>query len=186
MVEARPGVPASDWRLSAEGRARAAQLAAHLVPYAPSRLVSSLEPKAVETAAILGKRLGLGVEIVPGLHEHERRSVPYLGAEAFAAAITRFFATPQERVFGQESAAEALGRFAGALHDITASHAARGPQAILIVTHGTVLSLYAAAATGADAHGLWQALDLPALVVLASTDEPARPYGMREIWSPAT
>ena len=101
MVEARPSVPASDWRLSAEGRARAAQLAAHLMPYAPSRLVSSLEPKAVEAAAILGKRLGLGVEIVPGLHEHERRSVPYLGAEAFAAAITRFFATPQERVFGQ-------------------------------------------------------------------------------------
>jgi len=122
----------------------------------PVLLASSDEPKAVETTSIFSKRLGLSIEIVPDLHEHERPNGPHLDAAAFQAAITRFFAHPEEIVCGAESANRALA------------------GDTLLVTHGTVLALFVAAITAKnsnvypqswdgeavrpDAHTLWRAL----------------------------
>ena len=47
-------------------------------------MVSSEEPKAVETAGIAAGCLGLGCSVYPGLHEHDRTGVPFLGDEEFA------------------------------------------------------------------------------------------------------
>jgi broad specificity phosphatase PhoE len=184
LVEVTPGVPAHQWRLSDEGRRRAEVLAEHLAPYAPVRLVSSVEPKALATAAILGKRLGLAVETVAGLHEHERGSGVFLGPEEFAAALARFFAAPRERVFGDESAAEVLARCSEAVRSVTARPPTAATDAILIVTHGTALALYVAAMTGLDAATLWRELGLPALVTLAHTEAGACPWTLEEVWSP--
>jgi broad specificity phosphatase PhoE len=183
LVAVTPGVPAREWRLSDEGRCRAQMLAEHVAPYTPVRLVSSAEPKALATADVLGERLGLAVEAVAGLHEHARGSV-FLGQEEFAAALARFFAAPRERVFGDESSAEVLARFSAAVGKVTALPPAGAPGALLIVTHGTALALYVAAAVGLDANAFWRALGLPALVALASSDAGARPWTLREVWPP--
>src|SRR5262249_6005844 len=166
------GVPARDWRLSAEGRARAHLLAERLTAYSPALLASSDEPKAIETASILGQRLGLSSEIVPDLREHERPNAPLLDAAAFQAAIARFFAHPEAIVFGAESAAQALARFSHAVSGLIA----RAPAGdTLLVTHGTVLALFVAAVTAksgkngnarprsgegdrSGAHALWRVL----------------------------
>ncbi len=49
-VVVQPDVPAAQWRLSDVGRARCVSLARMLAEYAPTVIVASDEPKAVETA----------------------------------------------------------------------------------------------------------------------------------------
>jgi len=184
-----PGVPARDWRLSDDGRRRAEMLARHVATWVsgPALLATSDEPKARETAGVLGAALGLIPRVVPDLREHDRTGVAYLQGEDFAAAVARFFAHPEERVFGAESAAESLARFSSAVSGLTA---AAPPGDILIVTHGTVLSLFVAATTGADAAAFWRSLPLPALAVLAPRPRAdAAPAGdsswrLAELWPP--
>jgi len=44
-----PGVPANRWSLSAEGERRCLPLAAQLSAYRPHIIITSAEPKAIET-----------------------------------------------------------------------------------------------------------------------------------------
>ncbi|HEU5439841.1 MAG TPA: histidine phosphatase family protein [Ktedonobacterales bacterium] len=159
------GMDANDWPLSAEGRAGAAAFAENLAAYQPSHVVSSVEPKAAETAGIIAARLGVPVETVPGLHEHDRHGMGLLGREGFEAAVARFFASPTELVLGGETAHEANERFWQAVTGIIAR--ADAERDILVVTHGTVLSLFAARAAGADPLALWRSLRLPDAVTFS-------------------
>ena len=110
------GVPASEWRLSDEGRRRCIPLAERLAVYEPTVIVASEEPKAVETGQIVAELLGLPFETAPGLHEHERPTVGFLGThEQFVAQAVRLFEHPGELVFGSETADQAHARFAAAV-----------------------------------------------------------------------
>lgn len=159
-----PDLPAAQWQLSAAGRARCHLLATALAAYRPELLVTSSEPKAVETAAIVGSRLGLDYVVATGLHEHDRHGVPWLDADQFAAQVGRFFAAPDQLVMGVETAHAAHARFARAVDGVVAN--APG-QTVAVVAHGTVISLYVAHACGVDPLSLWQQLGLPSFVVLA-------------------
>jgi broad specificity phosphatase PhoE len=184
-----PDVPAREWRLSDEGAVRARALARHVAIISrPALLASSDEPKARDTAAILGAALGLDARVVPDLREHDRTGVAYRSPEDFTAVVARFFAHPAERVFGAESAAEALARVSSAVSGLIAA-APSGD--ILIVTHGTVLSLFVAATTGADAAAFWRRLPLPALAVLrprpsddGADPSAAAPWRLDALWPP--
>ena len=166
LPEIDPARPAHEWRLSAEGRLRCIGLAEQLAAHRPQALVSSQEPKALETAAILGERLSLPVEPAAGLHEHERQNVPFTSRAEFEAAVRRLFDQPAERVFGDESAEQAARRFETALAPLLA----RPVQCLAVVTHGTVLSLYIARRCGIDAFSFWQRLSLPMAVTLSLPD----------------
>lgn len=155
--------PASAWRLSEEGQRRCYILADRLAPYAPGVLVTSAEPKAIETARIVGARLAKTVLVAAGLHEHDRTGVGYLGKDVFEATVARFFAHPDELVLGRETAEQAHRRFAQAVEGIIAAHAAGN---LAIFAHGTVISLFVANAAGVAPFGLWQRLGLPSFVVL--------------------
>ena len=98
-----PRVPSSKWPLGTEGRGGAESLAAELRRFAPASLASSLEPKAAETAAIIGARLGLGVCVRENLAEH-RRLVGFLQAAEFHASIRALLENPSAVAFGDESA----------------------------------------------------------------------------------
>jgi len=158
-----PGVPAREWRLSAEGRERCEALAERVSVYAPRVIVSSVEPKARETAELIASRLGVAVETADGLHEHERDNVGFLGRAEFEAAVGDFFARPDELVLGRETAAHALDRFSRVVEGALATHRS---GAIAIVTHGTVMSLFVAARTGVDPFAFWRDLALPDFAVL--------------------
>jgi broad specificity phosphatase PhoE len=156
--EVDPALPAEEWRLSEEGRARCAPFAARLAAYDPRRLLSSPEPKARETAELVGAALGLEVSLSDGLRETARRTVPWLKREEFERGVRGLFERPDEIVFGEESATAALARFTTAVDGLT--------EPAVVVSHGTVISLYAAARAGRDPYELWRGLGLPDLVVV--------------------
>ena len=161
-------VPASRWCLSAEGRRRCRALAAHLDAYDPVAIVASEEPKAVETGQIVARILDRPFETAPGLHEHERAVVRDLGSpEEFQAQVAAFFERPGELVLGYETADQAHARFAQAVARILKLH----PDGnLLIVSHGTVISLLVARANDLDPIPFWQSLGLPALAILSLPD----------------
>lgn len=167
LPEIEPGVPANRWRLSSEGRRRCQALAAMLVAYWPAAILSSREPKAVETARIVADRLGLEAQVVAGLHEHERSTAPFVSLQAFEAAVERFFANPDQLVFGEESAAQARARFAAAVDVLRQQHTGGN---LALVAHGTVISLFVAQANRIDPFAFWKRLGLPSFVVLSISD----------------
>jgi broad specificity phosphatase PhoE len=158
------GLLASQWRLSDEGRRRCEPLADRLAAYDLVTVVSSEEPKAVQTGQIVAEALGLAFEAVPGLHEHERAVVKSIGSkEAFQAQVVRLFEHPGELVLGHETADQAHSRFAAAIADVIERHPS---GSLAVVTHGTVLTLFVARANGLDPVPFWKRLGLPSFVVL--------------------
>jgi broad specificity phosphatase PhoE len=157
-------VPAASWRLSPAGAARCVALAERLRVFDARAIASSIEPKAVETATLVGQELDLPVDIVEGLQEHDRHETKLLGDAEYAAAIASLFASPRELVFGRETGAAALVRFDGAVMGRLAALPAADD--VIVVSHGTVISLFVAAHAGTDGLALWKALGLPSFVVL--------------------
>src|ERR1044071_8712154 len=122
LPEINENVPARAWHLSEEGRVRAHGLAGKLMAYQPEVIVSSVEPKARETASILAENLGLEFQEFEGLHEHDRSKSPYYSKNEFQNLVQEFFARPAELVFGSETANEALKRFRQAVDTLLNSY----------------------------------------------------------------
>ncbi|MFT3895485.1 MAG: histidine phosphatase family protein [Anaerolineales bacterium] len=156
-------VPAREWKLSVEGRFRCKRLAERLAKYQPSQIVSSVEPKAKETAELSAKELGLPTSTFEGLHEHERSKVAYLSKGNFEEAVREFFAHPDDLVFGSETAEQAYQRFQTATDSILKKYS---DQTVVVVAHGTVISLYVSRLTGVSDLMMWKELGLPSFVVL--------------------
>lgn len=163
LPEIVESTPAKSWRLSKEGRVRAERLAERLAKYQPEVLISSVEPKARETAEIVGASLQLDVQIIEGLHEHDRTTSPYLARDEFRKVVQEFFLHPDDLVFGLETANEAHSRFSKVVHRI---YDASQDQSIAIISHGTVISLFVGRLTGVSDFSLWNELGLPSFVVL--------------------
>ena len=168
-----PTLPAHAWHLSADGQHRCRPLARRLAPYCPATIVSSREPKAAETAAHVAAHLHTAWRLGEGLHEHDRTHVGYLTREHFDHAVAAFFSHPDELCLGQETAHQARVRFHAAidtiLSDTPAGH-------IIVIAHGTVITLFVAQHTGLPAFPLWQRLGLPSFVVLTLPE-----FGLTEI-----
>ncbi len=159
------GVPASQWRLSHEGKLKCELLGERLRPYSPDIFISSMEPKAIETAQLTAQSLGLSWEIAHGLHEHDRSNLPLYGSQArFEAAVAEFFAQPDQLVMGRETADQAHARFDAAVRAVIAQ---RPEETLALVSHGTVIILFVSRLLGVDPFPFWQKLGLPAFIVLS-------------------
>ena len=156
--------PAHEWQLRPEGAAAASVVATRLVTadYRPTKIVASLEPKATQTGSIIAERLRLPFAAVEGLHEHDRRASGFLSTEVFAARMRDLFAHPDATVFGNESASAALARFAKAVDQIVSEETGD----VVVVSHGTVMSLFVASRARVDASKLWATLGLPSYISL--------------------
>ena len=163
LPEILAGVPACAWYLSESGRVCARLLAEKLIEYQPEIIISSVEPKARETAQILAECLGLEFQEVEGLHEHDRSKSPFYSKHDFQRLVQEFFEKPNVLVFGDETAAQTLVRFRQAVDSVLISYA---DKAILIVAHGTVISVFASWLTGYDGYHLWKELGLPSFAIL--------------------
>jgi len=159
--------PANQWILSREGRHLCIPLVERLARHHPSRIISSIEPKAEETGRIIAKQLGLRFENCPGLEEHKRAHVPFVDEATFVNSLKRLFKHPQQRVFGDESASEAHDRFREAVERLMNSYL---DENLAIVSHGTVMSLYIAHLCAIDPFPFWRRLGLPSFVVLSPCD----------------
>ncbi len=164
MPALEPDVPSRDWQLSDAGRARCIPLAEHLAAYTPTVIAASAESKATETGRIVAARLAAPIEIVADLHENDRTGLGWLDFEDLEATIARFFAEPDRRIMGNETADEADARFAAAVTDVCTRH----PHGnIVIVGHGTVITLFVTRRAGLEPFPFWKRLGLPSLVVLS-------------------
>jgi broad specificity phosphatase PhoE len=164
LPEIEPGQNPHEWQLGEEGRKRSKALAGLLAAYAPQAIISSLEPKAHQTAEIVARQLRLPIETLPGLEEHARRQEPFEDKQCFQEKVAELFAHPEERVYGEETAEEARGRFMRAAESALSAHP---HQTIAIIAHGTVISLFVARIARIDPYPLWQRLGLPSFVVLS-------------------
>lgn len=158
-----PGTPPDEWHLSADGVAAADRLAARLAPLAIDVVVSSLEPKAMETAKVVAAALDVTFHTGDDLHEHRRRTAGYSSEEVFEASIRGLFERRAEVVFGEESGAAAEQRFTNALDALVKAH--RGDR-LAVVAHGTVIALHLEARYGLDGFSVWRRLGLPSYVVV--------------------
>ena len=154
-------VPAAKWRLGALGRRRAESMAASLCDYRANVIWCSREPKAVETAEIIGNTLGVPLRVREGLEEHQRCNVPFFPTtQEFEQAVQAFFAKPCRLVLGTETARQAADRFAAAIEEVLDVD----PADAIVVTHGTVMALYAARVADVQPMSFWRALKTPCVV----------------------
>jgi broad specificity phosphatase PhoE len=162
LPDVRRDMPAAEWHLSPEGVARARALARRLQPNDANAVFTSREPKAIETAEVIAGELGLDVEAVPGLHEHERPRAQMLSRDTFEQSVRNLFARPTELVFGAETADQARRRFTLAVMRLVT----RSISDVMIVTHGTVMTLFVAEATGVEPFAFWKRQEMPFAVTL--------------------
>lgn len=164
----QPGISAHLWQLTDEGIARCKVLAEQLKTYRPDVIVTSAEPKAQQTGALLAEILGTPLETEADLHEQLRKTAPYSANEAdFKARIRELFAKPDELVFGEETANQARARFRHSIDAILNRHPG---QCVIAVTHGTVLSLFVAHVANLDPIAFWESLGMPAYLVFDLPD----------------
>jgi len=160
-------VPAREWHLSIEGRERCLPLSKDIAAYDPQVIVSSLESKAIETAAEVASQLNISALTANGLHEHERTLMPFLSRQAFEESVAAFFARPQELVLGDETADQAYDRFRSALKQVITTYTGKN---LAVVTHGTVMTLFVSRQIGLEPFPLWKSLGMPAFIVFSLPD----------------
>jgi broad specificity phosphatase PhoE len=161
--EVDPDRPSATWTLGSEGREGARRLATEIGPLGVQLVVTSIEPKAVETGRVVAEDLDVQWQTGHDLHEHVRTSTGYLARDDFDASIRRFFAQPSSTTFGDESADAAASRFATAVNAVCRVH--RGTR-LCIVAHGTVMALHLERVYGLDGFATWKALDTPCYAVV--------------------
>ena len=158
-----PSQPSRTWQLSKTGIEHSRLLAGKLTRYTPTVIITSDEPKAIQTGEIIAETFQIECLQFPGLHEQERAGEPFTTQDDFLSKIRMLFEHQDELIFGSESGVQARERFSRAVGEVTK----RFPgQNVAIVTHGTVLSLWIESVTDRSAYEFWQSLGLPSAVTL--------------------
>lgn len=157
--EVEAGVAPSNWKLSEEGRADLERLAVKLTSLSPTVLMSSPEPKAQESAAILGAALGLAVQIDNDLPEHRADRRAFTTQEDFEFDVARLFASPEALVMGEETGLAARERFDRAV--------ARAGDAPVLVAHGRIITLWLSHRLKLDPMTFWKRLGLGSAAVVS-------------------
>ena len=140
QVVIEPDRPVPEWGLSDVGRARAGRIAGSPWIAGLTRIVSSPEVKALETARPIAAACGLSIEVDPESHENDRSSTGFLPPPAFEAMADRFFDCPEESQDGWERAVDAADRIGRAAERAMAGLVS---GRVLMVGHGAVGTLLA-------------------------------------------
>ncbi|MET0727202.1 MAG: histidine phosphatase family protein [Acidimicrobiales bacterium] len=155
MAVPAQGVHPTAWHLDEQGRADAARLAERLeVAPRVGTLVTSTEPKALETAESIATRWGTALVVDERLREAIR---PWIGP-GYRAVAHRYLRG--ELPDGWEPHAEVAGRVRSAVAAATAA-AAGGP--VVVVSHGLALALHLGERLGEafDREHFWSYLAFP-------------------------
>ena len=151
-----PSVPPREWQLGPEGEAQSRELADRLRRFLPFTLVSSSEPKATRTAAIVGEALSVAASVADGLQEYDRPAMAIVPRDEHERVNARVFESRRRAVLGRESADAALDRFAAAIE--RSALASPPNHNLVVIAHGTVIALFVERETGRSAFELWKAL----------------------------
>lgn len=111
------------------------------------RIVSSSERKAIETAEILARHVGLAVEVRERTHENDRSATGFLPPLEFEAVADQFFANPRKSIRGWERAIDAQHRIVSEVSALLGIHDAGD---VTIVGHGGVGTLLLLSLSGRE------------------------------------
>ncbi len=167
LPELSPEIAPKEWPLGEKGLKQAkkfAQFVQDNLDVDPI-IYSSEESKAVDTAKVLAEALGLNLKTNPNLGEIDRASSEILDEEGHVSRNEAIFKKSSEAILGKESADQALERFENGIKEIL-----KDPQEDerLVVTHGTVMSLFLAKHNKEiDAFDIWQKLSCPSYAVVS-------------------
>ena len=91
-----------------------------------------------------------------------RMTMPFTSQQEFNHKVSRLFSEPERLVMGEETAVQASTRFTRAVKSLIARH----PQeTLIIVSHGTVISLFYQSVLGLDPYPFWEKLGLPSYLI---------------------
>ena len=147
QVQIDASVPVPEWGLSDIGRSRALTMLDQPWVGSIRRIVSSAERKAIETAEILAKHLGLAVEVREAMHENDRSATGFLPPPEFEAIADQFFANPHQSIRGWERAIDAQQRI---VSEVEAVLGAADIGDIAFVGHGGVGTLLLLSLSGRE------------------------------------
>jgi broad specificity phosphatase PhoE len=154
-------VPSAAWPLTARGIASTERLATTVAEFAPTRVISSPEVKAVETGRVVATALGLPLEVNDHFAEHGAGPDQFIpDYREFRAMVRRFFDEPEALVFRDESCQAAAARFDSGVLDL----AGRPDDIPIVITHGRIMSSWLANVSGGTAWDIWTALRMPDLI----------------------
>lgn len=155
MAVPEESVHPTAWHLDDRGRADATRLAERL-EVAPSigALVTSTEPKALETAEAIGARWGAPVVTDERLREASR---PWIGP-GYRAVVHRYLR--DELPPGWEPHDEVAARVGAAVSEAMAAAAGRP---VVVVSHGLAVAIHLGERLGArfDRESFWSGLAFP-------------------------
>ena len=167
-------MPAAEWRLSADAPdAIAALRAADVLPESAAWFVSP-EPKAIQTADLLGPE---SYEVAEDLREQERSAAWLNDFDERVIAGLREPDLPA--VLGWEPAAVTRQRVVGAVRAITVRSMLRGHDDVVLVGHGAAWTLLVAALTDSEPDiDAWRAMRNPDHCAIDGA-EVVSPWGTR-------
>jgi len=157
-----PELPPRSWELTAEGREAAEALARLGLFAGVEAVVTSPEPKARDTAEPIARAAGVELSVERDLREAERGASPVDDRVGFVARVDTWLAGAA--VPGWEARDAAAPRIVACIERLLAESSGD----LVLVSHGTVLSLYLAWLRGQERVDLleWETIPLPALAVV--------------------
>ncbi|HET7657966.1 MAG TPA: histidine phosphatase family protein [Bacillales bacterium] len=167
MPDVKADIPSKQWTLSDEGRERSVKLAGYLKQYKARCIYTSLEPKAIQTGEVVSNQLNLPHKTVRDVHENDRTHMKYLPRNEYETIFKEYFANPSKRIVGNETAEDAAKRFDKAVKKVMKEDKERD---IILITHGTVMSLFVNEDNDVDVFNLWNSLQLPSIIELSMPD----------------
>ncbi len=139
QIRIEPDVPVPRWGLSDMGIARSEKAAQCDWAKTLTRILSSDETKALETAAILARASGVEVEVLEHAGENDRSATGFLVPDEFEKAANWFFTNPEQSFHGWERAIDAQKRIVSTVSMVLERHDPKKP--IAFVGHGGVGTL---------------------------------------------
>ncbi len=138
QVHIDPNVPVPQWGLNELGRSRAEAFAGWAGLGHTTQIVCSAERKAIDTAELISKAVGVRMEVCERMHENDRSATGFLEPEEFEAVVNEFFARPDHSVRGWEKARDAQNRIVEEMRVVIGRDTAGD---VLLVGHGGVGTL---------------------------------------------
>ena len=137
-TEKDPSVNAALWGLSEKGKEQAQETAQIPLMKSVDVIYASEEQKTSLTVEPIAKMLGKKINPLAFFNE-VKRGDKFLTKEEFEAEKVRQLEDLSYQAFGGESGLDALDRFKKGVSDVIEQNKGK---TILIVTHGTVLTIY--------------------------------------------
>lgn len=138
QVALDPHIDVTKWALNPAGTARVAALVGSPALHDTTRIITSAELKAIETANPIATALDLTPEVRGRMHENDRSATGFLPPDEFEAVADAFFAHPNTSIRGWETARDAQTRIVAEVEQVLASHT---DGDILFTGHGAVGTL---------------------------------------------